>query len=66
MFETLGKPGPEDLTFVKTESAKKFIDKLPNTPKTSIAKIIPDFPNKQAIDLIDKMLEINPLKRINA
>ena len=46
MFETLGKPPAEDLTFVKNESAKKFIDKLPNTPKTTIGKIIPDFPNK--------------------
>jgi len=35
-MDTLGKPDPEDLTFITNTNARKFVDSLPNKPKTSV------------------------------
>ncbi|CAK70129.1 unnamed protein product (macronuclear) [Paramecium tetraurelia] len=66
IFETLGKPVQEDLDqFIKNKNAMEFVQSLPSVPPQSIKKII-DYPNPLAIDLLDKMLVINPHKRITA
>ncbi|CAD8161180.1 unnamed protein product [Paramecium pentaurelia] len=66
IFETLGKPVQEDLDqFIKNKNAMEFVQSLPSVPPQSIKKLI-DYSNPLAIDLLDKMLVINPHKRITA
>ncbi|CAD8200715.1 unnamed protein product [Paramecium octaurelia] len=65
IFDTLGKPGEEDLGFITNANAKKYVSSLQTKQKASIGSVI-KYSNPQAIDLLDKLLEINPKKRITS
>ena len=62
--EKLGKVPEEDLDFVTSEKAKRFMKKLPNKTPTPLSKMFPNA-NSEAADLLRKMLQIHPRKRIN-
>lgn len=63
MMDTLGKP--KDMSFVTNPNAKKFLDSLPEKPKRPLLSIV-DYDNKDGLDLLQKLLEIDPSKRIKA
>ena len=65
IFETLGTPPAADLKFITNENAKKYVDSLPIKPIVSVKEFI-KYENADCLDLLDKMLVINPLKRITA
>ncbi|CAK93891.1 unnamed protein product (macronuclear) [Paramecium tetraurelia] len=65
IFDTLGKPQDEDLQFITNSNAKKYVNSLQTKMKCSIGSVI-KYTNPHAIDLLDKMLEINPKKRITS
>ena len=65
IFETLGKPPEEDLTFISNLNAKKFVQGLQTKNRTPISQVI-KYTNPEALDLLDKMLEINPATRLSA
>lgn len=64
IFNQLGSPSEEDLGFITNEQALKYVKKLghikPKTWRQTFPKACPE-----AIDLLDKMLQINPEKRIS-
>jgi serine/threonine protein kinase len=60
----LGKMSEEDLEFVTSEKAKRFIRKLPSSPPAPLSVQFPNTPS-DALDVMKKMLEIHPRKRIN-
>lgn len=62
--EKLGKVGDSDLDFVTSEKAKRFLRKLPDTPPASFPRQFPGTP-RAALDLLNKMLQIHPRKRIS-
>jgi len=62
--EKLGKLPEEDLDFVTSEKAKRFMRKLPNKQPTPLSKLFPNA-NAEAIDLLRKMLVMHPRKRID-
>ena len=53
------------MDFVTNENAKKYIMSLPERKKQSIETYI-KCDNPLALDILDKMLEINPINRITA
>jgi len=63
MIDTLGKP--KDMSFVTNQNAKKFLDSLPEKPKRPLLSVV-KYDNKDALDLLQKLLEIDPHKRIKA
>jgi len=65
IFDTLGTPPAEDLKFITNENAKKYVDSIPIKPIVSVKEFI-KYENAECLDLLDKMLVINPLKRITA
>ena len=65
IFDTLGTPPAEDLKFITNENAKKYVESLPTKPSISVKEFI-KYENSDCLDLLDKMLVINPLKRITA
>ncbi|CAD8095352.1 unnamed protein product [Paramecium primaurelia] len=65
IFDTLGKPQDDDLQFITNSNAKKYVNSLQTKQKCSIGSVI-KYSNPLAIDLLDKMLEINPKKRITS
>ncbi|CAD8134374.1 unnamed protein product [Paramecium pentaurelia] len=64
IFEILGKPSDEELrTFVTNVNALSFIEKLPHKTPQPASFSVP-YPDAKARDLLDKMLQLNPLNRI--
>ena len=71
---TVGTPSDEDLReFVTSEKAIRFMNKLPRQTRKSVGEYQRIFKdrstgqpcNPQAIDLLFKLLEFNPDKRIS-
>ncbi|KAL6506331.1 Mitogen-activated protein kinase 1 [Orobanche gracilis] len=63
LIELLGTPTDSDLDFTRNEDARRYIRQLPQHPRQNLVKIFPHV-SPLAMDLIDKMLTINPTKRI--
>lgn len=63
IFQSLGTP--EDLSFITNPAAKKFVESLTAKPSASLKNKV-DYPNADFMDLLSKMLEIDPRKRITA
>ncbi|XP_075490001.1 mitogen-activated protein kinase 1-like [Primulina tabacum] len=63
LTELLGTPTDSDLDSNRSEDARRYIRQLPRHPRQNLAKVFPHV-NPLAIDLVDKMLTINPTKRI--
>lgn len=61
--EKIGKMPEADLDFVTSEKAKRFMKKLPNKPPMHFSLRFPGTP-MEALDVLRKMLEIHPRKRI--
>lgn len=40
IFDTLGKPGEEDMAFITNVNAKKYVDTLSNKPTVSCKEFI--------------------------
>jgi len=60
----LGKVSEEDLDFVSSEKAKRFLRRLPDKTVQPLRRQFPGTP-PEAIDLLGKMLQVHPRKRIN-
>lgn len=62
--DKLGTPREDELTFVTSEKAKRFMKNQPMKPGVPFAKLYPAT-NPVAIDLLEKMLVFDPTKRIS-
>ena len=63
--DKIGRPAEKDLDFVTSERAKRFMASLPNKPPQSPSELFPVHKNeKEALDLLMRMLQIHPKKRI--
>lgn len=62
--DKLGKLPEQDLDFVTSEKAKRFMRKLSDKPVMPLSQQFPKTP-PEALDLLNKMLQIHPKKRIN-
>jgi len=60
----LGTPSDEDLAFVDSEKAKGYLKAMPPCQRIVLGKYFPHA-NPLALDLIDRMLQFNPHKRIS-
>ena len=61
--EKLGKLPDVDLDFVTSDKAKRFLRKLPDKQPVPFSHQFPGTP-RPALDLLRKMLQIHPRKRI--
>ncbi|XP_056130050.1 mitogen-activated protein kinase 14A isoform X1 [Lampris incognitus] len=61
----VGTPGPELLMKISSESARNYINSLPQMPKRNFADVFIGA-NPQAVDLLEKMLVLDTDKRITA
>eukprot|EP00531_Pseudo-nitzschia_arenysensis_P007735 CAMPEP_0116143258 /NCGR_PEP_ID=MMETSP0329-20121206/15352_1 /TAXON_ID=697910 /ORGANISM="Pseudo-nitzschia arenysensis, Strain B593" /LENGTH=464 /DNA_ID=CAMNT_0003638561 /DNA_START=328 /DNA_END=1722 /DNA_ORIENTATION=- len=62
--DKLGKLSEQDLEFVTSEKAKRFMRKLPNKAPTPLKAQFPSAPS-DALDLMKRLLQIHPRRRIN-
>jgi serine/threonine protein kinase len=58
-----GTPDDETKKQISNEYALKYIDSLPKKDKVPLEELFPTVP-KEALDLLDKMLHLNPHYRI--
>ena len=63
IVEVLGSPNEEDCAFIQSTKARTYIRTLPHSPQVRWDRMFPKG-NPQAIDLLDKMLQFDPKKRI--
>ena len=63
IFDILGTPNEEDLNFVTNIDAKNFILNQKSRNKVNFNNLYPNA-DKNGIDLLQKMLQFNPEKRI--
>mmetsp|Transcript_27576 Transcript_27576/g.48739 ORF Transcript_27576/g.48739 Transcript_27576/m.48739 type:complete len:402 (+) Transcript_27576:300-1505(+) len=66
-LKVLGAPKPEDLSFITNEHAKRFVEKFGEQLGTKENQLPKMYSNmcKDAMDLMIKMLQFNPHKRIS-
>jgi len=62
--DKLGKLPDSDLDFVTSEKARRFMRKLPSKAVPSLRRQFPGTP-PDALDLLNRMLQIHPKKRIS-
>ncbi|KAK3284419.1 Mitogen-activated protein kinase 4b [Cymbomonas tetramitiformis] len=61
--KVVGSPSENDLQFINSEKARRYIRSLPHHDRVALNKFYPASA-QEAVDLIDKMLVFDPLKRI--
>jgi len=65
IFEVIGTPSePDDFNFIHQENAMKYIKGFPKQEKLDLAEKYPGT-KKEGLELLSKMLEFNPNKRIS-
>ncbi|AES88706.1 MAP kinase I [Medicago truncatula] len=63
LTELLGTPTDADVGLVKNDDARRYIRQLPQYPRQPLNRVFPHV-HPLAIDLVDKMLTIDPTRRI--
>ena len=63
IVEVLGSPSEEDISFIQSQKARAYNRSLPPSPKANFEEMYPEA-NPLAIDLLRKMLEFHPERRI--
>lgn len=63
IVEVLGNPSEEEMKFVSSDKAKRYLRSMARCPSKDLAAMWPHA-NKKAIDLIQRMLQFNPAHRI--
>ena len=66
IVQLLGTPDDELIDIVMNVNAKNFMKSLPYSPPSKVSKLISEYPNPMALDLLDKCLEFDPRRRISA
>ncbi|ETO17375.1 hypothetical protein RFI_19947, partial [Reticulomyxa filosa] len=56
---------PDDIEWIKTSDAKKWVERMDRKPKQDLSKLLPDI-SSEAADLLDQLLELDPNKRPSA
>ena len=65
IVRTLGTPTDEDMDFIANPHAKKFLKSLEPKARIPLGEFLGGSQNPQALDLLGRMLEFSPRKRIS-
>ncbi|OWK53804.1 Mitogen-activated protein kinase 13, partial [Lonchura striata] len=65
ILKVTGHPGEDFLEKLEDKAAKSYIKSLPKIPKKDLSVLFPKA-NPQAVDLLDKMLQLDVEKRLTA
>ena len=65
IMKLCGKPSKDEIEKLDSEHARKFLNDLEDTPRQDFNKVF-ETANPLAVDLLEKLLELDPLKRPTA
>ena len=65
VLELTGKPSPEDIEAIKSPLAQSMLDSLPTKTKQKALAHVFSMATDEGLDLLNKMLQFNPKKRIS-
>jgi serine/threonine protein kinase len=63
IIDLLGSPTELDLDFISNNNAKSYVANFKGIPKKPLETIV-NYNNKEALDLLEKMIVFNPSRRI--
>lgn len=66
IVQILGTPTDEAVDYIQNTHAKNFLSGLPYSPPNNVSNLVKNYPNKKALDLLNKCIEFDPRKRISA
>lgn len=61
--KVIGSPLEEELHFISSEKARRYIRSLPHSERVDFSRVYPNV-NHLAVDLVERMLVFDPAKRI--
>jgi len=61
--KVIGSPAEDDLQFINSERARRYIRSLPHHPRVDFTQLYPNS-SPEVVDLINRMLVFDPAKRI--
>ncbi|KAA8498022.1 Extracellular signal-regulated kinase 1 [Porphyridium purpureum] len=61
--DIIGTPSAEDMEYIHSERARRFMQSLPHKPGIPLEKLFPDA-SPEAVDVLNRMLVFDPAKRI--
>uniref|UniRef100_A0A383W0P6 Mitogen-activated protein kinase n=1 Tax=Tetradesmus obliquus TaxID=3088 RepID=A0A383W0P6_TETOB len=62
--KVIGSPSEEDIAFVSSDKARRYLRSLPPCPRADFRKLYPHA-DEQALDLLSRMLVFHPAQRIS-
>jgi serine/threonine protein kinase len=63
IIDLLGTPTEKDLEFITNSNARSYVANFKGIPRKPFETIV-NYPNKEALDLLEKMIVFNPYNRI--
>lgn len=63
IFEITGKPTREELDFVRSEASRSIVESMTVSKKKSLSEMFAKS-DKQMVDLLEHIFQVNPKKRI--
>jgi serine/threonine protein kinase len=65
IFRFIGTPHPDELAFIRSDAARKYVARMPAAPRASFAQAFPSA-SIECLDFLERIFQFNPDSRMTA